>query len=68
MKKVMHGDKIKALIEVVGEKEQAEPDALIEPMLTRFIARVRFNKDKNYKCSSIIHKSIKSLVPPKINQ
>ncbi|MGC6341623.1 exoribonuclease II [Bisgaard Taxon 45] len=46
MKKVMHGDKIKALIDVVGEKEQAEPDALIEPMLTRFIARVRFNKDK----------------------
>ncbi|AKD38521.1 exoribonuclease II [Pasteurella multocida subsp. multocida OH4807] len=46
MKKVMHGDKIKALIEVVGDKEQAEPDALIEPMLTRFIARVRFNKDK----------------------
>ncbi|HHW7446476.1 TPA: exoribonuclease II [Pasteurella multocida] len=46
MKKVMHGDKIKALIEVVGEKEQAEPDALIEPMLTCFIARVRFNKDK----------------------
>ncbi|MGC7589471.1 exoribonuclease II [Bisgaard Taxon 46] len=46
MKKVMHGDKIKALIEVVGDKEQAEPDELIEPMLTRFIARVRFNKDK----------------------
>ncbi|WP_424409927.1 exoribonuclease II [Pasteurella sp. PK-2025] len=46
MKKVMHGDKIKALIEVIGDKEQAEPDQLIEPMLTRFIARVRFNKDK----------------------
>lgn len=46
MKKVMHGDKIKALIEVVGEKEQAEPDQLIEPMLTRFIAKVRFNKEK----------------------
>lgn len=45
MKKVMHGDKIKALIEVIGDKEQAEPDELIEPMLTRFIARVRFNKD-----------------------
>ncbi|STO53601.1 exoribonuclease II [Canicola haemoglobinophilus] len=46
MKKVMHGDKIKAVIETVGDKEQAEPEELIEPMLTRFIAKVRFNKDK----------------------
>lgn len=45
MKKVMHGDKIKAVIETVGDKEQAEPDSLLEPMLTRFIARVHFNKD-----------------------
>ncbi|HHF6122521.1 TPA: exoribonuclease II, partial [Haemophilus influenzae] len=41
-----HGDKIKATIEKQGDKEQAEPEALIEPMLTRFIAKVRFNKDK----------------------
>ncbi|MFQ1015324.1 exoribonuclease II [Avibacterium paragallinarum] len=46
MKKVMHGDKIKARIETVGDKEQAEPEELIEPMLTRFIAKVRYNKDK----------------------
>ncbi|HHE9959167.1 TPA: exoribonuclease II [Haemophilus influenzae 10810] len=46
MKKVMHGDKIKATIEKQGDKEQAEPESLIEPMLTRFIAKVRFNKDK----------------------
>ena len=45
MKKVMHGDKISATIEKQGDKEQAEPEALIEPMLTRFIAKVRFNKD-----------------------
>ena len=45
--KVMHGDKIKATIEKQGDKEQAEPEELIEPMLTRFIAKVRFNKDKN---------------------
>ena len=42
----MHGDKIKATIEKQGDKEQAEPEELIEPMLTRFIAKVRFNKDK----------------------
>ncbi|ABR74432.1 exoribonuclease 2 [Actinobacillus succinogenes] len=46
MKKVMHGDKIKATIETIGDKKQADPEELIEPMLTRFIAKVRFNKDK----------------------
>lgn len=46
MKKVMHGDKITATIEKQGDKEQAEPESLVEPMLTRFIAKVRFNKDK----------------------
>ena len=46
MKKVMHGDKSKATIEKQGDKEQAEPERINEPMLTRFIAKVRFNKDK----------------------
>lgn len=46
MKKVMHGDKVKAVIEEVDGKKQAVPEELIEPMLTRFIAKVRFNKDK----------------------
>ncbi len=45
MKKLVHGDKIRAAIETIGDKEQAEPLELIEPMLTRFIAKVRFNKD-----------------------
>lgn len=46
MKKVMHGDKVKAVIEEVDGKKQAVPEELLEPMLTRFIAKVRFNKDK----------------------
>lgn len=46
MKKVMHGDRIKAVIETVDDKKQAVPDELLEPMLTRFVAKVRFNKDK----------------------
>ncbi|MCK3658773.1 exoribonuclease II [Pasteurellaceae bacterium Pebbles2] len=45
MKKVVHGDKIKAVIEEVGDKKQAVPEELIETQLTRFIAKVRFNKD-----------------------
>lgn len=46
MKKVIHGDKVKAVIEEIDGKKQAVPEELIEPMLTRFIAKVRFNKDK----------------------
>ncbi|HHF5848144.1 TPA: exoribonuclease II [Haemophilus influenzae] len=57
MKKVMHGDKIKATIEKQGDKEQAEPEALIEPMLTRFIAKVRFNKDNKLQ-ALVDHPSI----------
>lgn len=45
MKKLVHGDKIKAFIEEVGDKKQAEPDSLIDSLLTRFIARVNFNPD-----------------------
>ncbi|MGQ0287165.1 exoribonuclease II [Pasteurellaceae bacterium 22721_9_1] len=45
MKKVVHGDKVKAIIEENDGKKQAVPEELIEPMLTRFIAKVRFNKD-----------------------
>ncbi|TNH04184.1 exoribonuclease II [Testudinibacter sp. TR-2022] len=61
MKKVMHGDKISAVIETNGDKEQAEPEALIEPMLTRFIAKVRFNKEKKLQLI-VDHPSINNLI------
>ena len=38
MKKVMHGDRIVALIRTEKEKEQAEPDSLITPFLSRFVS------------------------------
>lgn len=62
MKKLMHGDKIKASIESINDKEQAEPEQLIEPMLTRFIARVKFNKDNKLQLA-VDHPSIKQLIP-----
>ncbi|MBE2894282.1 exoribonuclease II [Spirabiliibacterium falconis] len=46
MKNVLHGDKVKAIISQDGEKEQAEPESLLEPTLSRFIGKVRFNKHK----------------------
>ncbi|TNG96371.1 exoribonuclease II [Pasteurellaceae bacterium USgator11] len=61
MKKVMHGDKISAVIETNGDKEQAEPEALIEPMLTRFIAKVRFNKEKKLLLT-VDHPNINNLI------
>lgn len=41
MKKVMHGDKVVALIRTEKEKDVAEPDELIEQNLNRFIGRVK---------------------------
>ncbi len=46
MKKVMHGDKVVALIRTEKEKEVAEPDELIEQNLHRFIGRVKMIRDR----------------------
>ena len=46
MKKVMHGDRISVLIRTENEKEQAEPDALITPFLSRFVGRIKLIKDR----------------------
>ncbi|GAA5214642.1 exoribonuclease II [Corallincola platygyrae] len=46
MKKVLHGDKVVALLRKDGEKESVEPDSLVEQGLERFIARVTFRKDR----------------------
>jgi len=46
MKKIMHGDRIKAYIETNGDKTSAEPDSLVEAKLTRFIARIKMHKNK----------------------
>lgn len=47
MKKVMHGDRISAVIHEDKGRESAEPEALIEPFLTRFVGRVQ-KKDDRY--------------------
>ncbi|AKC32076.1 exoribonuclease II [Candidatus Pantoea carbekii] len=41
MKKVMHGDRIIALIRIDKNRESAEPESLVEPFLTRFVGRVQ---------------------------
>ena len=41
MKKVMHGDRIIAVIHSEKERESAEPEELVEPFLTRFVGKVQ---------------------------
>ncbi|ANF58443.1 exoribonuclease II [Halotalea alkalilenta] len=41
MKKVVHGDRVEAVVHVQGEKKSVEPETLVEPSLERFIGRVR---------------------------
>ncbi len=46
MKKVMHGDRISAVIHTDKDRETAEPEALIEPFLSRFVGRVQKKDDR----------------------
>lgn len=46
MKKVMHGDKVVALIRTEKEREVAEPDLLLEQSIDRFIGRVKMIRGK----------------------
>ncbi|MCE0491538.1 exoribonuclease II [Pantoea sp. Mb-10] len=46
MKKVMHGDRITAVIHTDKDRESAEPEALIEPFLARFVGRVQKKDDR----------------------
>lgn len=46
MKKVMHGDRITAVINTDKDREIAEPEELIEPFLTRFVGRVQKKDDR----------------------
>lgn len=46
MKRLMHGDRIIAVIRAENGKEQAEPESLITPFLSRFVARIKVIKDR----------------------
>ncbi|KYP97338.1 exoribonuclease II [Sodalis-like endosymbiont of Proechinophthirus fluctus] len=46
MKKVMHGDKITAVVHTEKDREIVEPEELTEPFLTRFVGRVQVKDDR----------------------
>ncbi len=46
MKKVMHGDRVIAVIQTNNGKESAEPETLVEPFLSRFVGRIQKKDDR----------------------
>ncbi|WP_445429032.1 exoribonuclease II [Alishewanella sp. HL-SH05] len=46
MKKVLHGDRIRAVIRTEGEKSQAEPEALLESAISSFVGQIKRQKSK----------------------
>lgn len=46
MKKVMHGDRIVAVLQTDKDREVADPEKLVEPFLTRFVGRVQKKDDR----------------------
>ncbi len=46
MKKVMHGDRIVAVLQTDKDREIAEPEKLIDPFLTRFVGRIQKKEDR----------------------
>ena len=61
MKKVMHGDRIIAVIHTEKDRESAEPEELVEPFLSRFVGRIQCKDDR----LSIVpdHPLIKDVIP-----
>lgn len=61
MKKVMHGDRVIAVVQTDKDREIAEPEKLVEPFLTRFVGRVQKKDDR----LSIIpdHPLLKDAIP-----
>lgn len=61
MKKVMHGDKIKAILHTDRNRKIAEPEELIEPFLTRFVGQIQ--KHNQHLSIIVDHPSLKVPVP-----
>ncbi len=61
MKKVMHGDRIIAVIHTEKDRESAEPEELVEPFLSRFVGRIQRKDDR----LTIVpdHPLIKDVIP-----
>ncbi|AXF75822.1 exoribonuclease II [Erwinia tracheiphila] len=46
MKKVMHGDRVVAVLQTDKDREVADPETLVEPFLSRFVGRIQKKDDR----------------------
>ncbi|MCX8955978.1 exoribonuclease II [Erwinia psidii] len=46
MKKVMHGDRVIAVLQTDKDREVADPEKLVEPFLSRFVGRIQKKDDR----------------------
>ncbi|PLK58135.1 exoribonuclease II [Candidatus Palibaumannia cicadellinicola] len=61
MKRVMHGDKIRAVLHTEKDRQIAEPEALIEPFLSRFVGKIQIKDDRVAILPD--HRLIKEVIP-----
>lgn len=61
MKKLLHGDRIEGTVNIQGDKEQFEPETIIESALTRFVGQIAYlNKHLVvYPYGSVIKQAIR---------
>lgn len=66
MKRVLHGDRVEAVIHENGDKVSCEPEKLIEPGLDRFVARVQ----KREGALAVVpdHPSIRNVIKSRIKR
>ncbi|MCB8887649.1 exoribonuclease II [Vreelandella malpeensis] len=66
MKKVIHGDRVEAVIHENGDKKSVDPEKLIEPGLDRFVARVQKREDRLAVVPD--HPSIRNVIKARIKR
>lgn len=70
MKKVLHGDRISAVISTENDKSQAEPQTLLETNSARFVAQIRRQKNKLHVLSEhpLMRDPIKAIAASEVDE
>ncbi|SFM95836.1 exoribonuclease-2 [Izhakiella capsodis] len=61
MKKVMHGDRVVAILQTDKDREIADPETLVEPFLSRFVGRIQKKDDRLFIIPD--HPLLKDAIP-----
>lgn len=70
MKKLLHGDRIQGTLHRLGDKDQFEPDTLIESALNHFVGRIDYIDQHLvvFPEHSLINQAIRCRVHPKVKE